>query len=85
MGLATAVGSKLLAKGFIVKGLSKGIVGLTVVGNALLPNFMKKAMMIKDIVLDDAVPHTPLYMDFEVWLLVSLICFALFVTREKRK
>jgi hypothetical protein len=28
MGLATAVGTKILAKGFVAKGFSKGIVGL---------------------------------------------------------
>jgi hypothetical protein len=43
---------------------------------------VKKALHIEEIV-EDIVEATPLYMDFEVYLLVGLIAFALFVTKPK--
>ena len=47
---------------------------------------MRNALHIKDQdVVVTAADSVPIYLDFEVWLLLGLICFALVVTQEKKE
>ncbi|GMI06000.1 hypothetical protein TrVE_jg12783 [Triparma verrucosa] len=83
MGLS-ALAIKLASKGVIGKVVGKGILGMTIVGNTLLPGFIKKALHIEEEV-DTGAEAPSIFMDPEVWLLVGLIVFALIVTQEKKE
>lgn len=54
----------------------------TLIGNTLLPKFIKNALHVEEAEEVDA--HPSIFMDPEVWLLVGLIAFALVVTQEKK-
>mmetsp|Transcript_3694 Transcript_3694/g.7009 ORF Transcript_3694/g.7009 Transcript_3694/m.7009 type:complete len:93 (+) Transcript_3694:41-319(+) len=85
MGIST-LAVKLVSKSFVGKAIGKGVIGMSLLGNALLPKFMRNALHIKDQdVVVSAAESVPIYLDFEVWLLLGLICYALVVTQEKKE
>ncbi|GMI05568.1 hypothetical protein TrLO_g11655 [Triparma laevis f. longispina] len=76
------MGLSALAIKFAAKVMGKGLLGMTLIGNTLLPKFIKNALHVEEAEEVDA--HPSIFMDPEVWLLVGLIAFALVVTQEKK-